>query len=307
MHAVRFSLVVATRDRTAALERLLVSLAAQTYRSFEVIVVDQNLDERLNALLVSACGVFPLHRLRRSATGGASRARNEGLAVARGDYVIFPDDDCWFPPTYLEQVDAVLRESGADLLTGRPADESGRTINGRFEAGAGPIRRRTVFTTQIEWNMAVSRTLLQRLGGYDEAISLGGPTLWQAAEGFDLLLRALELGARCHYDPSLVGHHEELPVLTPDAAMVRKGRVYARGLGHVLRKHRFGEMAIAYWIGRSLLNLLLAMLAGKTGRVRYFVWQAIGRWEGWSGQIFRESRWRSPITTAMPSGQELQS
>lgn len=292
MEVVRFSLVVATLDRTTPLVRLLDSLAAQTFRSFEVILVDQNRDDRLDGLLASRSDGFGLSRLRRSAAGGASHARNEGMAVARGEYVIFPDDDCWYPPSYLEQLDAILRRTGADLVTGRPADEDGRTINGRFEDMAGPIRRGTALTTQIEWNMAVSRHLLEQLGGYDEAISLGGPTAWQAAEGYDLLFRALALGARCHYDPSLVAHHDELPVRAPDAAMVAKGRVYARGLGYVLRKHGFGAGSIAYWIGRSLYNLLLAALAGRRDRVRYFLWQVVGRWEGWSGRLFGAGRTR---------------
>ena len=45
------SLVVATRWRTLELKRLLGSLLAQTYKTFEVIVADQNEDDRLASLL----------------------------------------------------------------------------------------------------------------------------------------------------------------------------------------------------------------------------------------------------------------
>ena len=47
----RLSLIVATLGREAELSRCLGSLAAQTSRDFEVVVVDQNADDRLAALL----------------------------------------------------------------------------------------------------------------------------------------------------------------------------------------------------------------------------------------------------------------
>ena len=48
---VYFSLILATVDRTGEVERLLDSLDSQTHREFELIVVDQNKDERLVPLL----------------------------------------------------------------------------------------------------------------------------------------------------------------------------------------------------------------------------------------------------------------
>ena len=48
---MRFSLIVATLGRTAELRRLLESLAVQTHQDFEVIVVDQNTDDRVSQIL----------------------------------------------------------------------------------------------------------------------------------------------------------------------------------------------------------------------------------------------------------------
>ncbi|MET0194248.1 MAG: glycosyltransferase family A protein, partial [Hyphomicrobiaceae bacterium] len=212
-------------------------------------------------------------------------ARNRGLPLAQGDVLIFPDDDCWYPPEYLSRLDCILRETGAGLVTGRAADLAGRTINGRFQARRGFITRATVFTSQIEWNMAVSASLMRELRGYDEAISLGGPTPWQGGEGYDVILRALDRQARCFYDPALVAHHDELPVATPDARMVHKGLVYARGLGYVLRKHGYGPWAITGWVARSLINLAWALLLLRPDQARYFSTQARGRIEGWTGRV----------------------
>lgn len=280
----RFSLIVATLGRQAQLARLLDSLARQSRRDFEVIVVDQNRALDLAPLLAVGRWPFPILHLRATTVRGVSAARNVGWQHARGRIVAFPDDDCWYPPDWLTQVDALMRRTGANLVTGRPAAEDGRTINGRFAPDARPIDRKAAFICQIEWNMALHTALIRQLGGYDEAISLGGDTPWQGGEGFDLLLRAIAAGAVCHYDPALVAHHDEHPVARPGAAMIAKGRHYGRGLGFVLRKHRFGWRSIAWWSMRSLANLACAALMLRADRARYFGAQLLGRVEGWIGR-----------------------
>ena|SRR5208337_53067 len=99
------SLVVATVDRVAELERLFVSLDAQSYRDFEVIVVDQNPDDRLLPVLQQHTDLAILHL--RSGRG-LSHARNVGLLAAQGDILAVPDDDCWYPEQLLHCVSTWL-------------------------------------------------------------------------------------------------------------------------------------------------------------------------------------------------------
>src|SRR5271166_4981282 len=95
------SLVVATVKRVRELERLLSSLDTQTHRDFEVIIVDQNADDRLVPVIQQHKGLDIVHLRERP---GLSRARNTGLGVARGDLICFPDDDCWYPSDLLASV-----------------------------------------------------------------------------------------------------------------------------------------------------------------------------------------------------------
>src|SRR5271166_5434820 len=95
------SLIVATMDRVTELERLLTSLDCQSYKEFEVIVVDQNPDDRL-LLVLRSHEALTIRHLRCSP--GASRARNVGLRIAGGDIIAFPDDDCWYPEGLLASV-----------------------------------------------------------------------------------------------------------------------------------------------------------------------------------------------------------
>ncbi len=283
------SLVVATRGRARPFEALFASLEAQTCRSFEVIVVDQNADARVGEPEREGWS-FPLTHLRTPGESGLSRARNSGLARAGGSVVLFPDDDCWYPPHVLAHALATMEARGADVLAGRAADETGRDINGRFAKVATPIDRSNVFITGIEWVVFFKRAALDTVGGYDVGIGVGAATPWQACEGQDIMLRALAAGAACVFDPSVYGHHAELDIAAP--AMLRKGRGYARGLGYVLRRHGYPSSALASWVVRPLMRAGIALLRGDRRRCAYYRAVAIGRYEGW--RMARPEAGRSP-------------
>lgn len=296
------SAVVATVDRVEPLYRLMDSLAAQAVLPKELIIVDQNAEELPSSLIRQENFPIKVIHIHCPEWRGVSRARNIGWRQASGSWLLFPDDDCWFPPDYLRQAMAIQRNSSASIVTGRAADVDGNTINGRFESNAGPINRKNVLTSQIEWNMLISANAMKQLGGYNQSISLGGDTPWQGGEGYDLLLRAILLDIVCHYDPDLIGHHDELPAMKPDAAMLRKGRDYARGLGHILRKHGYGASGAAYWTARSFANLCRAFATGKWSRSRYFAHQLIGRLEGFGDTLMPWPKYPSSNSRKPASG-----
>lgn len=280
---MRLSLIVPTRGRAAVLPTLLDSLVRQSVQDFEVIVVDQNEDDRLVEMLRPERWPFPLRHLRTPDAFGASRARNAGLRHAAGDIVLFPDDDCWYPPWFLERALGLFHEHGGTAVAGRAADTDGRSINGRYDAMPGWIGRHNIWTTQIEWVVLFRREALVAVGGYDESIGVGAGTPWGAGEGQELMLRMLAAGYSAYYTPDLYGHHPELTVLTPDAELTRKGRAYARGMGYVLRRHRFSPGDGAYWIARPAIGAMLNLLRGRLRRGAYLWNVAAGRYEGWTG------------------------
>ena len=69
------------------------------------------------------------------------------------------------------------------------------------------------------------RGLLERLDGFDEGLGIGSLSSWQAAEGPDLILKALQRGYLCYFDPSLYGFHREYDLDDPAGGMARRGRV----------------------------------------------------------------------------------
>ncbi len=89
------------------------SALAQTHGAIEVIVVD---DGSTDETATVAARFAPQVHCIRQVHGGASAARNTGLAVARGDYVLFLDADDVLEPDYVERTLQVFTASGDERL-----------------------------------------------------------------------------------------------------------------------------------------------------------------------------------------------
>jgi Glycosyl transferase family 2 len=186
-----FSLIVTTKDRTSELAKLLRSLDCQRLRSFELIVSDQNADDRLLPVLAPFRQRFPLRHIRSS--GGASRGRNAGLPLATGRCVGFPDDDCWYPPDLLATVARLFRDhSDWHIVCGRSVDDAMRNTQGRWLDDVTQANRRNVLRIGIEYTIFARAAALAAAGPFDEALGVGAGTPWGSGEATDFLLSAIE-------------------------------------------------------------------------------------------------------------------
>jgi glycosyltransferase involved in cell wall biosynthesis len=105
------SVVVPTFNRAGRLREALQSVMCQTYRDFEVIIVDDCSSDE-TAKVVEATGHPRLRYLRHDQNLGAPAARNTGIAAAVGKYIAFlDDDDLWFPRKLEKQVAALCSSS----------------------------------------------------------------------------------------------------------------------------------------------------------------------------------------------------
>lgn len=273
---MRFSLVLATVGRTDDLGRFLASLRNQTHRDFELIVVDQNPDERLAPILASYGLEFPILHLRSEARG-ASRARNLGLQHIGGEVVAFPDDDCIYPPDVLTKSARLLADHPEwDGLTGRSVDEDGRTSMGRFDARPGRLDRISAWLRGIEYTIFLRAACVEGTR-FDEELGVGSGTPWGAGEGTDLLLRLLERGASLEYEPDVVVLH---PWRTPpyDERAMRRAYSYGCGMGRTLKKHRMPLWFKAKWLLRPLGGAVLSLPQRKLPQAMY-------RWNTFRGRL----------------------
>jgi glycosyltransferase involved in cell wall biosynthesis len=105
------SVVIPTRNRCARLLNAIASVRAQTGVDIEIIVVDDASSDNTPRALPALCREEPrLRYVRNECPLGGSGARNTGVALARGEFVAFLDDDDRFLPGKLEQQIAALRE-----------------------------------------------------------------------------------------------------------------------------------------------------------------------------------------------------
>lgn len=272
---MRVSLVVATRGRDRELGELFESLAAQGHAALEVIVVDQNGDDRLAPVMEAWRDRLGLI-WRRTRRAHANHARNLGLALARGEIVGFPDDDCTFPPGLLARViSGFAADPALAILTGPAASPGGGLGSGRWRAEAGPITPENVWTSVIEFNLFLRREVALALGGFDERLGPGTPL--GSTEGNDLVLRAVRAGHAARYDPAQRILHPDKR-LTPVA--VERAALYARGMGFVLRRHAVPARVWLPFMLRPLGGILLGALRGDGLAARYYAATLRGRLAG---------------------------
>ena len=193
------SVVVATRNRSVRLERLIAALDTQDLgEPFEAVVVDDASTDETAAALSTAAESRPwLRTLRLDSQAGPGGARNAGWREARGDVVAFTDDDCEPTPVWLSQV---IQASGAHP----DAVVQGITLPHPREVPArGPYSRTLDVRELGPWfptcNVAYPRALLEQLDGFDPSLERGEDT--------DLAWRAREAGAPAILAPDAVVYH----------------------------------------------------------------------------------------------------
>lgn len=111
------SVIVPARNASSHLVECLESIAGQTLRSIEVLVVDDgSTDATPDIARDFAARDARFRLLAGPASGSAGSARNVGIAAARGEFLAFPDADDVLAPTMLERLSAAAVRDGSDVV-----------------------------------------------------------------------------------------------------------------------------------------------------------------------------------------------
>lgn len=285
---MKFSLILATLNRAAEVAYFLKNLEQQSYRNFELIVVDQNPDDRLVEMIQPYQARFTILHLR--SAPGLSYARNVALEHISGDIVAFPDDDCAYPSDLLAQVSNLLIEHPEwGGLTGRSVAQTGEDSGGSWSKEVEKIDFFNVWNKGISYTIFLRKNVVANVGLFDENLGIGANTPWGSAEETDYLLRAIDAGC-LYYTPNIsvihptkVGQTPLVQPPTPKNKSYFKTYAYAKGRGWVLRKHNAPLWFVLYnWL-RPLAGVTLSLLQGRLDRTRSH-WQTFrGRVQGWLG------------------------
>lgn len=245
------SVVLCTRGRPDSLPIALDALLTSDYPNVEIVVVDNSPEDGLTAALVAdRYADEPRIRLVAEPRPGLSRARNRGLATARGDIVAFTDDDVVVDSAWLRLLAAEFADPAVACVTGLVEPVELDTLpQWWFECGAGfgrGVRRVTyrldspppapLFPYQLGVygtgaSMALRRSGLPAGWTFDEALGAGAPT--QGGEDIDLFLDVVISGKTLVYQPAALSFHRHR---ADDAGLDKQMRGYGRGLTALLAK-----------------------------------------------------------------------
>ncbi len=173
---MKFSVLIPVYNVETYLCRCLDSLKNQSYRDWECILIDDGSSDGSGIICDEYAHKDNRFRVIHKENGGVSSARNVGLDLAKGEWVIFVDADDWVSEDFFD-----VDDTSADIIE-RPyfvVDEKGkvlsqycpssrRTINNREEMFFFFVRERT----NALWNKVFRLDLIRDVR-FDESVSIG--------------------------------------------------------------------------------------------------------------------------------------
>ena len=264
-----FTVVIPTHRRPELLAFALESVARQTLRGSQVVVVDDVGDEDTRAVAASFPGVE--YMVNTNAKGG-SGARNTGIAAARGRWIAFLDDDDLWLPHKLEAVAGCIDRGSSDLGLVYSAAEHFDTSRRKPLMRTEPRVRGWVLDEVLYRNaiggmsvVVARRDLLEQIGGFDER--------FPAMQDFELFVRLAQVATFDYVDDVLVRERAALHAritLDPDKKLAA-ARLFAQKYAHLMaRRPRLRHRTAAR-------TFVLALAAGKVAvALRQLPWTLAG-------------------------------
>jgi len=199
------SVIIPTHNRAGLLPRAINSVLSQTYKNYEIIIIDDGSSDNTQEIL-SGFASNKLRILKNEMPKGACNARNRGIKAAAGDLLAFLDDDDEYLPVYLEEMTNAYDPKWAYL-------SSNFSYICRTSAGVKKhVRKKSKYVTpeKMLYTMCssgiflVEKNKIIRIGGFDEALL--------KSQDYDVLLRLnLRFGTACNLQKILFivhGEHE---------------------------------------------------------------------------------------------------
>lgn len=189
----KYSVIVPIYNRPDEMAELLESLTLQTFKDFEVIIVEDNSPNKCDLVVESYKDRLDVHYYFLPGTDRSYR-RNYGMEQAKGDYFILYDSDCVIPSGYFEAVEAGLKAEPVDCFGGPDnADDSfsdmqkavNYSMTSFFTTGGirGGAKQMEKFNPR-SFNMGISRKAFEVTKGFRSMIG----------EDIDFSLRVRENG-----------------------------------------------------------------------------------------------------------------
>lgn len=221
------SVIVPCYNGARFLDGLMASLAAQTFRDFEIVIVDDGSDDEETARKLA--GLAGRARVIRQDNRGPAAARNTAIAAARGDILAMVDCDDTVDPRFLAET--------VPLLTAAPSEVGIVVAHARLTGAQSGVSRRyfnrfdLLFTNTLSVALVVRKRCCLAVGGYDESMREG-------YEDWDFSLRLVEAGIRALVVPKpLYNYYIPDKTWFSRSSSVNGNRLHAKLWRTIRQKH----------------------------------------------------------------------
>ena len=187
-----FSIIIPVFNRPGEVDELLTSLVEQTFKNFEVIIVEDGSTEKCDNIAEQYEGRLNINYYFKENTG-PGLTRNFGANKANGNYLIFFDSDCIIPENYIKEASRFLNNSYVDAFGGPDmSDESFTNLQKAINYSmtsfltTGGIRggkRRLDKFYPRSFNMGISKEAFSKVEGFSSM---------RFGEDIDLSIRLIE-------------------------------------------------------------------------------------------------------------------
>ena len=230
------SVVVPTYNRAALLGRAVKSVLAQTFKDYELIVVDDGSTDDTQEVLREFTDQR-IRTLRSDVNQGAPRARNRGIQAARGEWVAFLDsDDEWLPKRLELQMERLAHQGPSEAAVGYCLFQAHECRTGKVVQPVHTLAQDDVLKHLLggRWPKTTSAFMVRRgalldVGGFDESMPCG--------EDIDLWLRLAQKGYRysaCNEVLVLWHLHPQARLSQDPSAAVQGFELFAQRWGGVM-------------------------------------------------------------------------
>lgn len=237
------TVVIPTYQRKERLARVLDGLARQTQTGFDVVVVDDGSTDGTSAYLAEARFPFQLRAIAQL-NAGPGAARNAGVAAARGEIVLFLDDDVLPSPELVAEHLRVQAEETRCAVMG-PLGSLARYAQPWVAWEQAMLEDQYAAMTRGDWqptfrqfwtgNASVPRAEILAAGGFDNE--------FRRAEDIELAARLARRGVRFRFHPGARTLHAAERTLDSWCAMhVAYGRLERRIFSHLGDAHALATL-----------------------------------------------------------------
>ena len=204
---MKYSVIVPVYNRPDEVDELLESLSSQTFKDFEVVIVEDGSKITCKDVCDKYANILDLQYYYKE-NSGPGQSRNYGVERAKGDYVLIVDSDAVAPAGYLQAIDDELRRQPSDAWGGPDAAHDSFTdvqkaisyaMTSFFTTGGirGGKKQLDKFYPR-SFNLGIRREAYLALGGFSKTrfskMSLYG-------EDIDFSIRIYKAGYSCRLFP----------------------------------------------------------------------------------------------------------